>query len=102
MSIQKFLDVTNVAKNSIPSNPDILASMRVDVALLALAGEHITELEKQVSDCKSEISTLRELRSAEHSAYNELLQTKNDLQQQLADALQQIEELTPTASSATE
>lgn len=97
MSIQKFLDVANVAKNSIPSNPDILTSMRVDVALLALAGEHITELEKQVSDCKSEISTLRELREAEKAAYEELLQTKNDLQQQLADALQQIEDMKPPA-----
>ena len=102
MSIQKFLDVTNVAKNSIPSNPDILTSMRVDVALLALAGEHINALEKQVSDSKVEVQTLRDLREAEKAAYAALLQTKNELQQQLADALQQIEELTPTASSATE
>lgn len=101
MSIQKFLDVANVAKNSIPSNPDILTSMRVDVALLALAGEHIGAIEKQVSDAKSEISTLRDLREAEKAAYAELLQTKNELQQQLADALQKVEELTPTASSAT-
>ncbi|QHR68760.1 hypothetical protein HWD01_gp18 [Escherichia phage flopper] len=96
MSIQKFLDVANVAKNSIPSNPDILTSMRVDVALLALAGEHITELEKQVSDCKSEISTLRELREAEKAAYEELLQTKNHLQQRLAVALEEIDRLTLT------
>lgn len=88
MSIQKFLDVTNVAKNSIPSNPDILTSMRVDVALLALAGEHINALEKQVSDSKVEVQTLRDLREAEKAAYAELLQTKNDLQQQLAELLE--------------
>lgn len=95
MSIQKFLDVTNVAKNSIPSNPDILTSMRVDVALLALAGEHINELEKQVSDCKSEITTLRDQVANQEAAYNNLMDAKNYLQQRLADALAEIERLTP-------
>lgn len=95
MSIQKFLDVANVAKNSIPSNPDILTSMRVDVALLALAGEHINELEKQVSDCKSEITTLRDQVANQEAAYNNLMDAKNYLQQRLADALAEIERLTP-------
>lgn len=95
MSIQKFLDVANVAKNSIPSNPDILTSMRVDVAILALAGEHINELEKQVSDCKSEITTLRDQVANQEAAYNNLMDAKNYLQQRLADALAEIERLTP-------
>lgn len=94
MSIQKFLDVANVAKNSIPSNPDILTSMRVDVALLALAGEHITELEKQVSDCKSEITTLRDQVTSQEAAYSDLMDVKNTLQQRLAEALEENEKLT--------
>lgn len=96
MSIQKFLDVANVAKNSIPSNPDILTSMRVDVALLALAGEHINALEKQVSDCKSEITTLRDQVEADNAAYSDLMDAKNHLQQRLAVALEEVDRLTLT------
>lgn len=96
MSIQKFLDVANVAKNSIPSNPDILTSMRVDVALLALAGEHINALEKQVSDCKSEITTLRDQIANQEAAYSDLMDAKNHLQQRLAVALEEIDRLTLT------
>lgn len=96
MSIQKFLDVANVAKNSIPSNPDILTSMRVDVAILALAGEHINELEKQVSDCKSEITTLRDQVASQEAAYSDLMDAKNHLQQRLAVALEEVDRLTLT------
>lgn len=95
MSIQKFLDVTNVAKNSIPSNPDILTSMRVDVALLALAGEHINVLERQVHDLQTESDRRAEVLIEFQKSYDALLEDRNNLQQQLKDALQQIEDMKP-------
>lgn len=101
MSIQKFLDVANVAKNSIPKNTDVIAYMRVDVSLLAFVVDHINLVEEQLSQANETIDTLRGLRSAEQSAYDELMEQKNKLQEQLEDALQQIEELTPVAKSTT-
>lgn len=95
MSIQKFLDVANVAKNSIPSNPDILTSMRVDVAILALAGEHINVLERQVHDLQTESDRRADVLIEFQKSYDALQEDRNNLQQRLADALEEIERLTP-------
>ena len=91
-SLLEFSNVANVAKNSIPKNPDVIAYMRVDVSLLAFVMDHINLVETQLSQAYETIDNLRELRSAEQSAYDELMEQKNKLQEQLADALQQIEE----------
>lgn len=96
-SLLEFSNVANVAKNSIPKNPDVIAYMRVDVSLLAFVMDHINLVEEQLSQANETIDTLRGLRSAEQSAYDELMEQKNKLQEQLADALQQIEELTPAS-----
>lgn len=100
-SLLEFSNIANVAKNSIPENADVIAYMRVDVSLLAFVMDHINLVEEQLSQANETIDTLRKLRGAEQNAYDELMEQKNKLQEQLADALQQIEELTPTASSAT-
>lgn len=100
-SLLEFSNIANVAKNSIPENADVIAYMRVDVSLLAFVMDHINLVEEQLSQANETIDTLRKLREAEQNAYDELMEQKNKLQEQLADALQQIEELTPTASSAT-
>lgn len=100
-SLLEFSNIANVAKNSIPENADVTAYMRVDVSLLAFVMDHINLVEEQLSQANETIDTLRKLREAEQNAYDELMEQKNKLQEQLADALQQIEELTPTASSAT-
>ena len=100
-SLLEFSNIANVAKNSIPKNPDVIAYMRVDVSLLAFVMDHINLVEEQLHQANETIDTLRGLRSAEQSAYDELMEQKNKLQEQLAGALQQIEELTPVAKSAT-
>ena len=96
-SLLEFSNVANVAKNSIPKNPDVIAYMRVDVSLLAFVMDHINLVEEQLSQANETNDTLRELRTAEQRAYDELMEQKNKLQEQLADALQQIEELTPAS-----
>lgn len=93
-SLLEFSNIANVAKNSIPENADVIAYMRVDVSLLAFVMDHINLVEEQLSQANETVDTLRELRKAEQSAYDELMEQKNKLQEQLADALQQIEELT--------
>lgn len=96
-SLLEFSNVANVAKNSIPKNPDVVAYMRVDVSLLAFVMDHINLVEEQLSQANETIDTLRELRTAEQSAYDELMEQKNKLQEQLADALQQIKGMKPPA-----
>lgn len=96
-SLLEFSNIANVAKNSIPENPDVIAYMRVDVGLLAFVMDHINLVEEQLSQANETIDTLRELRTAEQSAYDELMEQKNKLQEQLADALQQIEGMKPPA-----
>lgn len=96
-SLLEFSNIANVAKNSIPKNPDVIVHMRVDVSLLAFVMDHINRVEAQLSESYETVDTLRGLRSAEQSAYDELMGQKNKLQEQLADALQQIEELTPAS-----
>lgn len=96
-SLLEFSNIANVAKNSIPKNPDVIAYMRVDVSLLAFVMDHINLVEEQLSQANETIDTLRELRTAEQSAYDELMEQKNKLQEQLADALQQIEDMKPPA-----
>lgn len=96
-SLLEFSNIANVAKNSIPKNPDVVAYMRVDVSLLAFVMDHINLVEEQLSQANETIDTLRELRAAEQSAYDELMEQKNKLQEQLADALQQIEDMKPPA-----
>lgn len=98
-SLLEFSNIANVAKNSIPENADVIAYMRVDVSLLAFVMDHINLVEEQLSQANETIDTLRKLREAEQNAYDELMEQKNKLQEQLADALQQIEELTPVAVS---
>lgn len=98
-SLLEFSNIANVAKNSIPANTDVVAYMRVDVSLLAFVMDHINLVEEQLSQANETIDTLRKLREAEQNAYDELMEQKNKLQEQLADALQQIEELTPVATS---
>lgn len=100
-SLLEFSNVANVAKNSIPKNPDVIAYMRVDVSLLAFVMDHINLVETQLSQAYETIDGLRELRTAEQNSYAELMEQKNKLQEQLEDALQQIEELTPVAKSTT-
>ncbi|QEM42543.1 hypothetical protein QNH03_gp45 [Escherichia phage vB_EcoM_Bp10] len=94
-SLLEFSNIANVAKNSIPANTDVIAYMRVDVSLLAFVMDHINLVEEQLSQANETIDTLRELRKAEQSAYDELMEQKNKLQEQLADALQQIEDMKP-------
>lgn len=96
-SLLEFSNIANVAKNSIPKNTDVIAYMRVDVSLLAFVMDHINLVEEQLSQANETIDTLRELRTAEQSAYDELMEQKNKLQEQLADALQQIEDMKPPA-----
>lgn len=96
-SLLEFSNIANIAKNSIPKNPDVIAYMRVDVSLLAFVMDHINLVEEQLSQANETIDTLRELRTAEQSAYDELMEQKNKLQEQLADALQQIEDMKPPA-----
>ena len=96
-SLLEFSNIANVAKNSIPKNPDVVAYMRVDVSLLAFVMDHINLVEEQLSQANETIDTLRELREAEQNAYDELMEQKNKLQEQLADALQQIEDMKPPA-----
>lgn len=96
-SLLEFSNIANVAKNSIPKNPDVIAYMRVDVSLLAFVMDHINRIEAQLSESYETIDTLRGLRTAEQQAYADLMEQKNKLQEQLADALQQIEELTPAS-----
>ena len=96
-SLLEFSNIANVAKNSIPKNTDVIAYMRVDVSLLAFVMDHINLVEEQLSQANETIDTLRELRAAEQSAYDELMEQKNKLQEQLADALQQIEDMKPPA-----
>ena len=98
-SLLEFSNVANVAKNSIPKNPDVIVYMRVDVSLLAFAMDHINRVEEQLSRANGTIDTLSGLRTAEQSAYDELMEQKNKLQEQLADALQQIEDMKPPAKS---
>lgn len=98
-SLLEFSNIANVAKNSIPANTDVIAYMRVDVSLLAFVMDHINLVEEQLSQANETIDTLRELRKAEQSAYDELMEQKNKLQEQLADALQQIEDMKPPAES---
>lgn len=92
-SLLEFSNIANVAKNSIPENPDVIAYMRVGVGLLAFVMDHINLVEEQLSQANETIDTLRELRTAEQSAYDELMEQRNKLQEQLADALQQIEDM---------
>lgn len=94
-SLLEFSNIANVAKNSIPANTDVIAYMRVDVSLLAFVMDHINLVEEQLSQANETIDNLRELRKAEQSAYDELMEQKNKLQEQLADALQQIEDMKP-------
>lgn len=94
-SLLEFSNIANVAKNSIPANTDVIAYMRVDVSLLAFVMDHINLVEEQLSQANETIDTLRELRKAEQNAYDELMEQKNKLQEQLADALQQIEDMKP-------
>lgn len=94
-SLLEFSNIANVAKNSIPENPDVIAYMRVDVGLLAFVMDHINLVEEQLSQANETIDTLRKLREAEQNAYDELMEQKNKLQEQLADALQQIEDMKP-------
>ena len=89
-SLLEFSNIANVAKNSIPKNPEVIAYMRVDVSLLAFVMDHINLVEEQLSQAYETIDTLRGLRTAEQSAYADLMEQKNKLQEQLADALQQI------------
>ncbi|UIU26818.1 hypothetical protein QNH04_gp09 [Escherichia phage vB_EcoM_SA91KD] len=96
-SLLEFSNIANVAKNSIPANTDVIAYMRVDVSLLAFVMDHINLIEAQLSQSYETVDTLRELRKAEQSAYDELMEQKNKLQEQLADALQQIEDMKPPA-----
>lgn len=96
-SLLEFSNIANVAKNSIPKNPDVIAYMRVDVSLLAFVMDHINLVEAQLSQSYETVDTLRGLRTAEQSAYAELMEQKNKLQEQLADALQQIEDMKPPA-----
>ena len=96
-SLLEFSNIANVAKNSIPKNTDVIAYMRVDVSLLAFVMDHINLVEEQLSQANETIDTLRELRAAEQSAYDELMEQKNKLQEQLADALHQIEDMKPPA-----
>lgn len=98
-SLLEFSNIANVAKNSIPANTDVIAYMRVDVSLLAFVMDHINLVEEQLSQANETIDTLRELRKAEQNAYDELMEQKNKLQEQLADALQQIEDMKPSAES---
>lgn len=98
-SLLEFSNIANVAKNSIPKNPDVIAYMRVDVSLLAFVMDHINLVEAQLSQSYETVDTLRGLRGAEQSAYDELMEQKNKLQEQLADALQQIEDMKPSAKS---
>lgn len=98
-SLLEFSNIANVAKNSIPANTDVIAYMRVDVSLLAFVMDHINLVEEQLSQANETIDTLRELRKAEQNAYDELMEQKNKLQEQLADALQQIEDMKPPAES---
>lgn len=94
-SLLEFSNIANVAKNSIPANTDVIAYMRVDVSLLAFVMDHINLVEEQLSQANETIDTLRKLREAEQNAYDELMEQKNKLQEQLADALQQIEDMKP-------
>lgn len=94
-SLLEFSNIANVAKNSIPANTDVVAYMRVDVSLLAFVMDHINLVEEQLSQANETIDTLRKLREAEQNAYDELMEQKNKLQEQLADALQQIEDMKP-------
>lgn len=96
-SLLEFSNIANVAKNSIPKNSDVIAYIRVDVSLLAFVMDHINLVEEQLSQANETIDTLRGLRTAEQSAYADLMEQKNKLQEQLADALQQIEEPTPAS-----
>lgn len=98
-SLLEFSNIANVAKNSIPKNPDVIAYMRVDVSLLAFVMDHINLVETQLSQAYETIDTLRGLRTAEQQAYADLMEQKNKLQEQLADALQQIEDMKPPAES---
>ena len=98
-SLLEFSNIANVAKNSIPKNPDVIAYMRVDVSLLAFVMDHINLTEAQLSQSYEKVDTLRELRTAEQQAYADLMEQKNKLQEQLADALQQIEDMKPPAES---
>lgn len=98
-SLLEFSNIANVAKNSIPKNPDVVAYMRVDVSLLAFVMDHINLVEEQLSQANETIDTLRELRTAEQQAYDDLMEQKNKLQEQLADALQQIEDMKPPTDS---
>lgn len=100
-SLLEFSNIANVAKNSIPENSDVIAYMRVDVSLLAFVMDHINLVEEQLSQANETIDTLRELRTAEQSAYDELMEQKNKLQEQLADALQQIEDMKPAPAKPT-
>lgn len=94
-SLLEFSNIANVAKNSIPANTDVIAYMRVDVSLLAFVMDHINLVEEQLSQANETIDTLRALRTAEQQAYDDLMEQKNKLQEQLADALQQIEDMKP-------
>lgn len=94
-SLLEFSNIANVAKNSIPASADVIAYMRVDVSLLAFVMDHINLVEEQLSQANETIDTLRKLREAEQNAYDELMEQKNKLQEQLADALQQIEDMKP-------
>lgn len=96
-SLLEFSNIANVAKNSIPENPDVIAYMRVDVSLLAFVMDHINLVEAQLSQSYETVDTLRGLRTAEQQAYADLMEQKNKLQEQLADALQQIEDMKPPA-----
>jgi hypothetical protein len=94
-SLLEFSNVANVAKNSIPKNPEVIAYMRVDVSLLAFVMDHINLVETQLSVSEETVGNLRRYLQSEQEAYAALMEQKNKLQEQLADALQQIEELTP-------
>lgn len=96
-SLLEFSNIANVAKNSIPKNTDVIAYMRVDVSLLAFVMDHINLVEAQLSQSYETVDTLRGLRTAEQQAYADLMEQKNKLQEQLADALQQIEDMKPPA-----
>ena len=98
-SLLEFSNVANVAKNSIPKNPNVIAYMHVDVSLLAFVMDHINLVETQLSESYETVDTLRGLHTTEQSAYDELMEQKNKLQEQLVDALQQIEDMKPPAKS---
>lgn len=93
--IQEFLDITTVAANSLPANKDVISFMRVDVHLLAEAGEYINKHEGEVAQLQSDNALLSKALDACQKAYNDMLESRNKLRAELTDALEQIELLTP-------